>query len=72
MNGNPVTAYSGSDRNDFIPIDGCQATLLLNQIYGTNLKWEIIDVSTGKATGDKHLFCRTIGNVTFSKLRRNI
>ena len=74
LNGNPVTAHSGNDRNNFIPVDGVPSNFVIesNASYGTNLKWEIIDTSTGKkATSDKLTYSvsQNSGNVTFSKVK---
>jgi uncharacterized protein YjdB len=74
VNNNPVIANSGNDNSNFTPVDGVPTNFILesNATYGTNLKWEVIDVSTGKKpTGDKltYSISQNSGNVTFSRVK---
>ena len=74
INGNPVTAESGNDKNGYTPVNGVPANFIIesNAVYASNLKWEIIDVSTGKApTADKlsYTVSENSENVTFNRVK---
>lgn len=73
-NNNHIEAHSGNDNKNFTPVEGVPSSFILesNATYGTNLKWDIIDVSTEeKATNDKlsYSISQNSGNVTFSRVK---
>ncbi|TAH71481.1 MAG: hypothetical protein EWM47_04600 [Anaerolineaceae bacterium] len=73
-NGNPVIAHSGNNNKSFIPVDGVPSNFILesNASYGTNLKWEVIDASTGKKPTSNKLtysISENSGNVSFSRVK---
>ena len=72
--GNHIVANSGNDKNNYTPVNGVPSNFILesNATYGTNLKWEIIDSSTGKKpTADKlsYAISENSGSVTFSRVK---
>ena len=74
VSGNHITARSVGDKNNFTPVDGVPTNFIIesNASYGTNLKWEIIDTSTGKKPTTNKLtysISENSGNVTFSRVK---
>ena len=75
--GNHIVANSGNDKNNYTPVNGVPSNFILesNATYGTKLKWEIIDSSTGKKpTADKlsYAISENSGSVTFSRVKAGI
>lgn len=74
--GNHILGNSGNDNKNFKPVEGVPPYFVVesNATYGTNLVWEIIDVSTGKKlypNNDKldYTISANSGNVTFNNVK---
>lgn len=69
-NGNPVVAKSGNDNKNFTPVEDVPTNFVIesNASYAGNLKWAVVDTSTGnKPSKDKMTYSisENSGNVTF-------
>ena len=74
VNNNHVTVESGNDNKNFVPVNGVPSNFVLesNASYATNLKWEIIDSSTGKKPTNQKMsyaISENSGSVTFSSVK---